>query len=190
MKALPTLGNIHKVHPMMWRLAPMNDPQVDVMLVRDSDSQISQREVEAVHEWLTTGRSLHVMRDHPFHGAPIIGCCWGVRQDIKRKRNAIENKTNNVGVLRKKMFDLLLNKNKYMDDQNTINEVLWPEYKDNVVRHESYKCKEFEHSQPWPTQRVDEESFVGRPWYRFQIKLPEKCPVDCRPKDHQDWDYC
>ncbi|CAL4113216.1 unnamed protein product [Meganyctiphanes norvegica] len=183
-KSLPTLGNIHKVQPIMWRLAPLGDPQVDILLVRDPDSQISSREVDAVHDWLSTGHTLHVMRDHPQHMAPIIDCCWGMRQDITREHKE------NTGAIRKTLFDLLLNKYKHMEGQNILNEILWTDYEHDVVRHESYRCREYQHSRPWPTEREDEKHFVGSQRSGFQKKHLEECPVYCRPEAHQDWRYC
>ena len=39
---------------------------------------------------------------------------------------------------------------------------------------------------PYPTQR-DGKYFVGGPG---GVLFPQKCPVACRPPDHQDWEYC
>lgn len=56
---------------------PLLDDAVDVLLSRDTDSPIIQREVDAVHEWLGSNRIFHLMRDHPFqisqkHNFPIL----------------------------------------------------------------------------------------------------------------------
>ena len=42
------------------------------MLSRDVDSNISEREVAAVKQWLNSDASFHVMRDHPQHGVFIL----------------------------------------------------------------------------------------------------------------------
>lgn len=42
------------------------DGMVDVMMSRDADSPLFQREVAAVQEWLASDRTFHVMRD-TFH---------------------------------------------------------------------------------------------------------------------------
>ncbi|XP_050715764.1 uncharacterized protein LOC126998320 [Eriocheir sinensis] len=73
----PPLGNLSSVHPMIWRVAPLGDPQVDTMIVRDTDSQVTQRQVAAVQEWLASGKAFHVMRDHPNHDMPVMGGMWG-----------------------------------------------------------------------------------------------------------------
>ncbi|XP_053638593.2 uncharacterized protein [Cherax quadricarinatus] len=63
----------------MWRLAPMGDAQVTVLLPRDTDSMIIQREVDAVREWLSSGKQFHIMRDHPKHDSLLLAGLWGVR---------------------------------------------------------------------------------------------------------------
>ena len=48
-------------------------PQVDLFMSRDLDSAPTQREADAVQEWLRSGKTLHVMRDHPSHTFPMLG---------------------------------------------------------------------------------------------------------------------
>ena len=51
------------------------------MISRDLDSLFSSREVSAVTEWLESSFDLHVMRDHPWHGVPMMGGTWGTKLD-------------------------------------------------------------------------------------------------------------
>ena len=44
-----------KIFAMNWRFFPTLDPQVDIHISRDLDSLISEREEEAVKEWLVSG---------------------------------------------------------------------------------------------------------------------------------------
>ncbi|CAB3377639.1 Hypothetical predicted protein [Cloeon dipterum] len=71
--AIPDIGNsTHTCY--MWRFIPIADPLVDVCIVRDLDGEISEREVNAVQEWLSSDHTFHVMRDHPGHmGRHIMG---------------------------------------------------------------------------------------------------------------------
>jgi len=50
---------------------------VDILMSRDSDSPIVTREEDAVHEWFTSDRTFHIMRDHPAHC--IFGFIMGCR---------------------------------------------------------------------------------------------------------------
>ena len=53
--------------------------QVEVAMFRDLDSRPSQREVDAVHEWLQSKHAFHVMRDHPGHDLPMLAGMWGLK---------------------------------------------------------------------------------------------------------------
>ena len=44
------------------------------MISRDSDTYITDRELAAVQEWMSSyEHTFHVMRDHPFHCIEILG---------------------------------------------------------------------------------------------------------------------
>ena len=40
--------------------------------------------MDAVNEWLDSGKLAHVMKDHPFHGDLILAGMWGLRLDIHK----------------------------------------------------------------------------------------------------------
>ena len=71
--------NISQNFGMVWRFAPMADPLVSEWHCRDLDSRISPRELSAVEDWQISGRTYHIMRDHPYHVATIVGCCFGMK---------------------------------------------------------------------------------------------------------------
>ena len=47
--------------------------QVDTYVCRDLDSRFSQREFDAVREWLKSDQVIHSMRDHYGHLIPMLG---------------------------------------------------------------------------------------------------------------------
>ena len=63
---------------MFYRFYPADEPGVERIICRDTDSRLSRREVLAIDEWITQGTDFHIMRDHPYHGTPILGGMWGV----------------------------------------------------------------------------------------------------------------
>jgi hypothetical protein len=72
--ALGNLGNLASyVPPKIWRFLPAGDELVDIMGSRDLDSPIIQRELDAVNEWISSGKAWHSMRDHPWHVVPMLG---------------------------------------------------------------------------------------------------------------------
>jgi hypothetical protein len=52
------------------RFRSIDNPNVDMMLVRDCDSQLSKREKICVDQWLKSDKRLHIIRDHPHHCNP------------------------------------------------------------------------------------------------------------------------
>ena len=56
---------------MFWRFYACED--ADVMISRDTDSRLSFREKSAVDEWMNSDKDFHIMRDHPYHNALILG---------------------------------------------------------------------------------------------------------------------
>ncbi len=64
---------------MFWRYFAGMLPQAEVAIFRDTDSILSLREATSVASWLDSGKSLHVIRDHPWHTMPIMGGMWGLR---------------------------------------------------------------------------------------------------------------
>lgn len=56
----------------MWRFLSLGDKFVDILLSRDLDSFILQREVDAVQAWISSGKVAHIMRDNPYHNAVMV----------------------------------------------------------------------------------------------------------------------
>jgi hypothetical protein len=72
--------NIRNKRFMLWRFEPITlFPAVEYFISRDIDTRIQPREVLAVDEWLDSGKSLHIMRDHPQHYPKILGGMYGIK---------------------------------------------------------------------------------------------------------------
>ena len=63
------------------RFFPAEEKEVEYLISRDTDSRLSTREVLAVNDWIAKGADVHIMRDHPYHGVPLLAGMWGVRGD-------------------------------------------------------------------------------------------------------------
>jgi hypothetical protein len=73
-----------------WRFLVLDDTDVYCALIRDIDSIASDREKTMVDRWLSSGKKLHIIRDHPSHIALIMAGLWGVnthhiKQDVETK---------------------------------------------------------------------------------------------------------
>ncbi len=56
--------------------------------------------------------------------------------------------------------------------------------------HDSYLCKKYLYSQPFPTQRKNEPNNFVAAVVNENNTLWRQCPWKCRPDDHKDWKYC
>jgi hypothetical protein len=77
------------LYGMFWRFFAVDLPESEYCVFRDADSRITIREKMAVDEWINSGKTLHVMRDHPAHGIPfgsdrlgILGGMWGIKTGV------------------------------------------------------------------------------------------------------------
>jgi hypothetical protein len=72
-----------------WRFLPLGDPLVDIFVVRDLDSRLTQRERVAVEEWENSNYTVHAMRDNSNHGTSLLGGMWGATYYILLLRTVI-----------------------------------------------------------------------------------------------------
>lgn len=65
---------------MMWRFLPIDEDDVAVMIVRDADSRLSNREKIAVDIFMESENLLHSIRDEGNH-TDIMGGMWGMKKN-------------------------------------------------------------------------------------------------------------
>ena len=142
---------------MFWRFYPASENDVDVFIVRDTDSRLNQREKSAVDEWLNSDKGLHIMRDHPYHTSLIMGGMWGMKKGTFPKMKDL------IKVYNKGNF--------WQVDQNFLNTFVYPLIKDNTFIHDEFT--NFENwKKPFPTIRVNKE-FVGDVFDENNQRHPE-----------------
>jgi hypothetical protein len=124
------------------RFLAISDYSCDYIIFRDTDSRLNLREKHAVQEWTDSGKTLHIMKDHPGHaGFPILAGMFGIKGKI------ISN------------IDEVLNfhedEEHYHYDQKFLQKYLYPQFIDDVhINDEIFNNK------PFPTPRKCYE-FVG-----------------------------
>ncbi|XP_065556178.1 uncharacterized protein LOC136024688 [Artemia franciscana] len=165
----------------VWRYLALLDPSTEVVMFRDSDAIMLQKDVNAATQWLHSARLYHVMRDHYYHGVPILAGMFGVKLGQQRKE------------IRKYASELIYrsigdqNKN---TDQKLLAEIFWNHVSKNSTVHDAYFCESFKVCQreirPFPTKRKS-LTFVGN---TQNNRVNKACPVECRPKNHKDWLFC
>jgi hypothetical protein len=141
----------------MWRFEAIDDPKVEIMLSRDTDSRFLLREKLAVEEWLQSGKLFHIMRDHPFHKSRISAGMFGTRKipEIKNWKTLIDNydvkKSYNI------VHNNVLN---YGNDQLFLEEFIYPKIKGNSIIHDSFHKYE-KHAKDFPIPFDKKYNFVG-----------------------------
>lgn len=130
---------------MFWRFRATRDFEFERILIRDVDSRISNRELRAVTSWIESGKTFHIMRDHPNHRTPMLGGMWGATWKIKDYSHiwSIEEEYGNfVG-----------------EDQRFLRENLYALTKGDACIHDSFFRFERDRSN-FPVRRVNSE-YVG-----------------------------
>lgn len=67
---------------MFWRFEAISDNDVDIMICRDTDSRLSNREALAVSDFENSSMMFHIMRDHPHHNAFVLGGMFGLKKGL------------------------------------------------------------------------------------------------------------
>lgn len=139
---------------MSTRFISIDEPSVEVMISRDCDSQLGERERAAVDEWLQSDKALHVMRDHPCHGKynghRILGGMFGMKK---------------VGYWQgwKKEFIKYINRHgEWGLDQTILQEVVYPLFDkhNDIMVHASFNKFE-SYARDFPVDFDPEYHFVG-----------------------------
>jgi len=120
---------------MMWRFLASDDPNINVFLVRDTDSRLNAQELLAVQDWLKSGKRFHTMRDHLLHSGPMMGGMWGGYAGVlPNLKDWIHASTDYYG--------------ERFVDQFFLWDKLWPLVRDDVRAHDSLGT--FHGSVPFP----------------------------------------
>ena len=175
---------VSNINGMTWRFIPMADPTVFIMCSRDLDSDVYKREEDAVRYWMHTNKTLHSMRDNPAHNIEILGGMW-----CYRTANSLTRATDNLELILKNAGRRSsTSEAEKGDDQDMLQKYLWPVLKNDVIQHDSYLCKKYPGSIPYPSQRSAINEVIGGP-REMGLRSPV-CPKECRPRNHLDWLYC
>lgn len=112
---------------MIYRFLAIEEPEVDLMIVRDADSRVHWKDRWAIRAFVSSSYGAHVIRDNPVHCIPMLGGLWGLRRS--------------AGVPVSCCFQ------NYKDDQVIVSDVgkdqtflnlyVWPRVRQNLLVHTS-----------------------------------------------------
>ncbi|KAK2169975.1 hypothetical protein LSH36_5g04040 [Paralvinella palmiformis] len=150
-------GEMSEISPDHWKYLIADDIQAEVFLIRDVRMRISDREAEAVKDWLQSGSSFHCMRDHPSHrDHVIVDGLWGAR--VPGFRSLLDQTIGSL--LRKETGDIL-------------RDVIEPVVKDVMYCHDSVPCSPLANGHPFPMKRIGQE-YVGNQFNECQEVIDHK----------------
>ncbi len=162
-------GDLNVCKPAMWRFEAIDEPDVEIMMSRDTDTRFWLREKLAVEEWLCSGKLFHIMRDHPEHRTEILAGIFETRKipEIPNWKDLINNydQRNTYGYFQQN----------YGYDQNFLKECIYPIVKDNSIIHASFHKYE-EYAIPFPIQYCNEYKFVGE--YVYHDESRNQCNIN------------
>ena len=153
---------------MFWRFYAASDPNVDVVISRDTDSRLTLREKAAVDEWLDSDKDFHIMRDHPCHAAPIMGGMWGVRNGLLLDMS--------------KSIREFPKEDRWQIDQDFLREVIWPRIVNHAYTHDEYFTIGGQKGNPFPIKREGGNDEGGYP-VNFVGQVFNENDVDSRVWD-------
>ena len=151
----------------MWRFVAMDDDEAAYVLFRDADSVISQREAQAVAEWLASGKMFHTLRDAGTHTELILAGLWGaVAGAVPNMRGKIET------WLQKPLAS------RHFADQFFLREEVWKYAKQSLCGHDRifgfYDAQDFPNApQPFDDTQYHVGCDEGNSHISAQLNLPE-----------------
>jgi hypothetical protein len=136
------------IYGMFWRFFAVELPNSEYSIFRDADSRLSTREKLAVDEWIESGKTLHVMRDHPYHMIPcgndrlgILGGMWGIKSKKIPLIKLIQNYPNKGRIF-------------YGEDQTFLKNIY------SLFENDRFTHDDFFEKKPFPMKR-ENGRFVG-----------------------------
>ena len=114
---------------MIRRFFAIDEPDVELMMVRDADSRIHWKDRWAIRDFLSKPEFVaHTVRDHKDHTAKLMGGIWGLRKSAEI--NVEEEYTNYKE-------DKSLG-HRLAHDQNFLGDVIYPKVLPRILVHYSF----------------------------------------------------
>ncbi|TDV23823.1 hypothetical protein C7405_1285 [Paraburkholderia caballeronis] len=153
----------------MWRFLALDDPRVDRVLFRDADSVISNREAEAVDQWLHSGKRFHAMRDSGTHTELLLAGLWG----------AVRGALPPIDTLVRHFMRTPL-ESAHFADQYFLRQSVWPYARASLMQHDSMFG--FLDAHAFPGGPMPDDFHVGysegSPYFTAASALPDGSAVE------------
>jgi len=125
-----------------WRFYSMFQNDDDIVISRDSDSRLSERELKCVNEWIESDKKFSIIRDHERHyDWPMLAGMWGMKGSLD------DSILSSMEKYAQRHF--------YTSDQIFLKDIIWDIAKDNSLIHGFLEVE-------WMKQTRDKNHFIGQ----------------------------
>lgn len=145
------LTNVLGAENKTFRFFAIDEPDVDTMFVRDTDSRIGWRDRWAMQQFLSSSCVAHTIRDNPEHTAPLLGGLWALTSAARLSLRTLYEAYPHKRV-----------ETRYCSDQNFLADCVYPKVRRSLlVHHGAGVIRPGEHvvSFPFPWS---EDTYCGR----------------------------
>lgn len=157
--------NIAGAPNMIHRFYAIDEPEVDLMMVRDADSRIHWKDRWAIRDFLRRPNYLaHTIRDNPEHKSEMLGGLWGLRKSAGL----------NIHELYSTYVEDMSRGPRHGHDQCFLADILYPIVRPRLLVH--YSCGKFlklEAALEFPFEWADDHYFCGAVVLGPFVDLPE-----------------
>lgn len=159
-------------NPMFARFLINDDPSIHRYLVRDCDSRLNPRELQATVEWLSSDKPFHVIRDHPGQRVAMPGGLWGgTTGHINIATLLTQWRGNKQGGSRDSIYN---------NDQLFLRDMVWPRIKLHCLQHDFCTNPEFRPTAPF-TAKFGDYRFCG------ERIMPDETPEPATWEKRMNW---
>lgn len=137
---------------MTYRFFLLDKDDVDFFFIRDADSRIEERDQWCIDQFLKSGKTLHIIRDHYHHRRLIMGGMWGIHKkenlNLRDFYNSWKhNNFNKIGT--------------YRSDQDFIDDTIYQIYKNDCLIHSNLIGYSGETISPILIDMKNDKDFIG-----------------------------
>ena len=125
-----------------WRFYSMFQNDDDIVISRDSDSRLSEREKRCVDEWLKSDKKFSIIRDHHSHyNWPMLAGMWGMKGKLgDRMLSTMESYAQH---------------HFYTSDQIFLKDIIWKDAEKDAMIHGFLGVD-------WMKETRDKNHFIGQ----------------------------
>lgn len=136
-----------------FRFFPIDDPTVEICIIRDTDSRIYERDESCIRDFISSNYGAHIIRDHPNHHHRLMAGMWGIKQGV-------------LGIPIRVLFDhwrASRNTNRFWDDTEFLVNLVYPRIASFALVHDELRHYEPEEQRmPFKVGILNGLHFVGQ----------------------------